>query len=82
MLSHLPVLLPLLSQQRVLETSINPQPSSKGRVVDLKAVVDPDGVAALGLARCCCQGQSAKEGDIVTAQGLGPKIAQNENPCV
>lgn len=50
------------------QTGLGPQTVGKAGVVNLEAVVDPQGHAALGLARRGGEREPAEEGDIIAGQ--------------
>lgn len=53
---------------------LEPEPAGKPRVVYLEAVVDANGIAALGLAGCRHKGQVAQMGGVWVAQRPWPEV--------
>ncbi len=62
------------TSNKLLEAGLRPKHSSKGRVMDLKAIVDADGFAAFGLARGGGQGEGGEKGRVGSAKSCGEEV--------
>lgn len=69
----------IATQESLLESRLGPQAVGEPRVVDLVAVVHPDGVAALGLARGRDERQLAEKGDVFPAERAREEGPQHDN---
>jgi hypothetical protein len=76
---HTPEMSDIFAEQGLFQPRLCPQPVCEPSVVDLEAVVDPHGLAALGPARGGDEGQLAEEGDVVPAQRAGEEGPQDDH---
>lgn len=65
--------------QRLLQARLQPESSSKVRVVDLEPVVLPDRLSLLGAGRSRDKGQGLEEGYVVPAQRTREEVVQDHD---